>query len=202
MPRIRNPFEVRAGEQLEAVFADEDDAAHYAHEISEHGARDVRVIKRPPRLHPALVRSMQGNPDDGDYSHVEDATDHLDMPANPAGLTAKGERMYEAIKAGYGRDPRAAEIASRTVLARSRTTPGLKRNPDQRWRVWLAEAPDSYVYVHANGYMDAMRRAARSFKAAHDNEIREMVAKIDGGRAIEELVGIDPQARLQFYKRW
>jgi hypothetical protein len=46
---------------------------------------------------------------------------------NPAGLTKKGERMYEHIKAGYGRDHRAAEIASRTVLARAKTTRGLKK---------------------------------------------------------------------------
>jgi hypothetical protein len=48
--------------------------------------------------------------------------------SNPAGLTAKGERMYEHIKEGYGRDPRAAEIASRTVLDRASKIPGLKRN--------------------------------------------------------------------------
>jgi hypothetical protein len=49
--------------------------------------------------------------------------------ANPAGLTPKGERMYQHIKAGYKGDPRAAEIASRTVIARSRDVPGLRRNP-------------------------------------------------------------------------
>jgi len=49
---------------------------------------------------------------------------------NPAGLTSKGERMYEHIKAGYAGDPRAKEIASRTVLARAHEVPGLKRrNP-------------------------------------------------------------------------
>lgn len=47
--------------------------------------------------------------------------------SNPAGLTAKGERMYEHIKAGYGDDPRAAEIASRTVLAKAKSTRGLKK---------------------------------------------------------------------------
>jgi hypothetical protein len=46
---------------------------------------------------------------------------------NPSGLTAKGERMYEHIKEGYGGDPRASEIASRTVLARSKITRGLKK---------------------------------------------------------------------------
>jgi len=42
---------------------------------------------------------------------------------NPRTFTAKGERMYESIKAGYAGDPRtrdrAAEIAARTVYARA-----------------------------------------------------------------------------------
>jgi hypothetical protein len=49
---------------------------------------------------------------------------------NPAGLTAKGERMYEHVKAGYAGDPRADEIASRTVLARAKATPGLRNPPN------------------------------------------------------------------------
>jgi len=55
------------------------------------------------------------------------------LQRNPAGLTAKGERMYEDIKRSYQarHDPRAKEIASRTVLARAHQgTPGLiKKNP-------------------------------------------------------------------------
>jgi hypothetical protein len=54
------------------------------------------------------------------------------MESNPAGLTAKGERMYEHIKAGYGDTPRAAEIASRTVLARAKQVPGLKKRSPKR----------------------------------------------------------------------
>ena len=50
---------------------------------------------------------------------------------NPAGLTAKGERMYRQVKRGYQErgEPRAAEIASRTVLSRAGSIPGLKSNP-------------------------------------------------------------------------
>lgn len=46
---------------------------------------------------------------------------------NPSSVfSAKGERMYEDIKAGYGKDPRAAEIAARTVYERAAEgTPGL-----------------------------------------------------------------------------
>lgn len=49
--------------------------------------------------------------------------------SNPARLTAKGERMYEHVKQGYGADPRAEEIAARTVLSRAKQIPGLTSNP-------------------------------------------------------------------------
>ena len=45
--------------------------------------------------------------------------------SNPANLTKKGEKIYEAIKKGYGRDPRAKEIAARTVYKMAHTKPGL-----------------------------------------------------------------------------
>jgi hypothetical protein len=76
----------------------------------------------------------------------------------PPGLTAKGERMYEHIKEGYGRDPRRKEIAARTVIARAKEQPelGLARkgyygNPDQPminardpvdWKALRAEMAD------------------------------------------------------------
>lgn len=72
-------------------------------------------------------------------------------------------------------------------------------NPAVRWRVWFSESPDSYVTVSAGGYMDAMRLAAPQFKGAHDGETREMIAKIDGGRAIEALVTIGHGGRLTFH---
>ncbi len=44
-----------------------------------------------------------------------------DYEENPRStFTAKGERMYQDIKRGYRGDPRAAEIAARTVYARAR----------------------------------------------------------------------------------
>jgi hypothetical protein len=55
--------------------------------------------------------------------------------SNPAGLTAKGERMYQHIKESYGDDPRAAEIASRTVLSR-RNPPNVLPVPGQAIRSW------------------------------------------------------------------
>jgi hypothetical protein len=56
-----------------------------------------------------------------------------DMQRNPATFTAKGERLYEQVKAGYGRDPRAKSIAAATVYKQSHKVPGLvraRRNPD------------------------------------------------------------------------
>lgn len=64
---------------------------------------------------------------------------------NPAGLTAKGERMYEHIRDRYRGSPRAEEIASRTVLARARTTPGLARNPSPELR---QAAIDKFTQFH------------------------------------------------------
>lgn len=50
-----------------------------------------------------------------------------ELEENPAGrFTEKGERMYEDIKATYAGDPRAEEIAARTVYARAADgVPGL-----------------------------------------------------------------------------
>ncbi len=49
---------------------------------------------------------------------------------NPAGLTARGERMYEHVKTSYPGDPRAKEIAARTVYARaSEGVVGLRQRP-------------------------------------------------------------------------
>ena len=57
----------------------------------------------------------------------------MNAQRNPRTFTAKGERMYEEIKRGYGRDPQAQEIAARTVYARAAEgAPGLvkARNAD------------------------------------------------------------------------
>lgn len=74
-----------------------------------------------------LIWSGEGshkNPRSNDALDVADVT-------NPTGvLTAKGERMYEDIKRGYEEkgEPRAAEIAMRTVYARAKEgVPGLLR---------------------------------------------------------------------------
>jgi hypothetical protein len=51
---------------------------------------------------------------------------------NPAGFTKKGEKLYLAIKKGYGRDPRAKEIAARIVYSIARDKPGLVKRPRRR----------------------------------------------------------------------
>lgn len=66
------------------------------------------------------------------HAHVDAAAcPFLGRKANPPpGLTAKGARMYESVKAGYAGDPRAKEIAARTVRARSAEgARGLVRKP-------------------------------------------------------------------------
>jgi len=44
---------------------------------------------------------------------------------NPKTFSAKGERMYGSIKRGYGKSPRAKEIAARTVYKHARKHPEL-----------------------------------------------------------------------------
>jgi len=86
---------------------------------SDRPSRFGEVLKRLPDGHmvDAIVPSF----------HIELIGDELvwdggvdDLEKNPAGLTAKGERMYEDIKRGYGKDARAKEIAARTVRARAK----------------------------------------------------------------------------------
>lgn len=63
-------------------------------------------------------------------AQMREAIIESSLQGNPAGqLTAKGERMYEDIKRGYEErgEPRAKEIAARTVAARSSQIPGLKK---------------------------------------------------------------------------
>lgn len=114
------------------------------------------------------------------------------MPSkNPPGLTAKGERMYEHIKAGYAGDPRAKEIAARTVISRAKGDPtldlalsGYYGNPVVKEMVGTVEVTvysdgDEYHWVvvdHETGWTNAgsedteakalrkARRAARGKK--------------------------------------
>jgi hypothetical protein len=68
---------------------------------------------------------------------VAEITQKMFAIKNPEGLTPKGERMYEHIKASYAGDPRAKEIAARTVLARvGEGAKGLKKNPSPEY-MWF-----------------------------------------------------------------
>lgn len=69
----------------------------------------------------------------------------------------------------------------------------------KRWRVWIGHAPDNYVVVTAGGYMEAMRLAAVQWKNLHNNEVVELIAKTDGGRAIEALVTINHYGVVTFH---
>jgi hypothetical protein len=45
----------------------------------------------------------------------------------PVDMSALGYTKTVSVKKGYGRDPRASEISSRTVLARTKSVRGLKK---------------------------------------------------------------------------
>lgn len=67
---------------------------------------------------------------------------------NPSSFTAKGERMYEGVKAGYGNAPRAKEIAARTVLSKSGSIPGLvNKNPDENFDTDILEGMTRSIWV-------------------------------------------------------
>ncbi len=69
----------------------------------------------------------------------------------------------------------------------------------KRWRVWIGHALDNYVFVTASGYTEAMRMAAVQWKNLHRGEVVELVAKIDGGRAISALVTVHTNGALTFH---
>jgi hypothetical protein len=105
---------------------------------------------------------------------------------NPAGLTAKGERMYGKIKAGYGADPRAAEIASRTVLARSREIPGLKKRNPERHGAGYKHSEDDLAHAYllrmpAGNEVDAagVARATKMTPIAAEQALDRLVAAGD-----------------------
>lgn len=84
--------------------------------------------RREEQQHAEMLQPFASNPSKRLFAPAREPSPR-EAIINPAGLTAKGERMYEQIRRGYEErgEPRAKEIASRTVLARSRTVPGLKK---------------------------------------------------------------------------
>lgn len=67
-----------------------------------------------------------------EYRREQDRVLGEQWEQNPAAFTTKGERLYEQVKRGYGRDPRAKSIAAATVYKQSAKVPGLvraRRNP-------------------------------------------------------------------------
>ena len=104
--------------------------------------REVRRIQmQPPRARLRTWMQLHGEPPRGEETaHQKRARSrqkrerkarkryYETIPSKnpPPGLTAKGERMYEHIKEGYGRDPRAKEISARTVIARAKEDPTLE----------------------------------------------------------------------------
>ena len=110
-------------------------------------AVNLAIRKGPVDVSKRVRRATESAGDEGGYEVVR---------VNPAGLTAKGERMYEHVKAGYAGSPRAKEIAARTVLARAKEgSRGLKANPDGRYgrkiAVYKGEAGSASVYRKEGG---------------------------------------------------
>lgn len=118
---------------------------------------------------------------------------------NPAALTIKGKRMYESVKKGYEAkgDPRAKEIASRTVLARAKTTPGLKNPSATMIHIPLdqtaAAITDSATQVLvAHGY----RVVTKTGEQLSPTEGRALMREI-GNNAAQVLAGMDENPENQ-----
>jgi hypothetical protein len=103
-----------------------------------HGGREQMILDTKAEAESAMQR-LAATHTDLKLSRVGER--------NPADLTAKGERMYRDIKVGYAGDPRAKEIAARTVRAAAgRGVPGLirRRNPGAAVKVGdLVVTPDN-----------------------------------------------------------
>lgn len=107
-----------------------DHLAHWMASAAFSEDQDGSYAKQGEEWHilPAKAELTVTGPDEHGMNNIR--LNFLKVPvANPANLTAKGERMYQHVKQSYQGDPRAAEIASRTVLSRSLNIPGLVRNP-------------------------------------------------------------------------
>jgi hypothetical protein len=107
---------------------------------------------------------------------------------NPAGLTRKGERMYEHVRASYPSDPRAKEIASRTVRARaSGGARGLVKNPLPH-NVEVVETVDGTWMVLVDGIQHGGKRdrsgaGNMTFSSKREAEIyAELISRPPGGR--------------------
>ena len=87
-----------------------------------YGSGVVKSIKESRNIPGAHLVSVLIDGDDEAYENIP-ADQVSPIHSNPVGmLTAKGERMYEEIRRGYEEkgEPRAAEIAMRTVYAKAK----------------------------------------------------------------------------------
>jgi hypothetical protein len=132
--------------------------------------------------------------------------------SNPAGLTAKGERMYEHVKKGYGADPRAEEIAARTVLARAKEVPGLYRNPPfvlpvpgQRIKSWdhgdgklvrICEEGTDGSYTARIQLDDGRRVTVPLMRTEYDLTPRKVLERRTGFSRHEEFIGAPAPERF------
>lgn len=144
-----NPWEVRSSSGLEGVFADEDDASFYADELSRSGASGVTARRRLRTTRSSQPRQQRRG----------------ELEGNPSGFSAKGERMYQQIKAAYDHkgDPRAEEIAARTVYASAHAgVEGLlkRENPRSSIREPWGAGTAIVIESNAHGYTGWLESAS------------------------------------------
>lgn len=113
------------GRTLPLIECGRDFAMYALSKAEGYGYLEGGFIGLPIPTSPRITMDVSFDGHEATY----DINSRIPRTANPAGLSARGERMYGHIREGYGDDPRAAEIAARTVIARSREIPGLMRNP-------------------------------------------------------------------------
>lgn len=113
------------GRTLPLIEVGRDLAMHALSEEEGYGYRAGEFVGISFPTSPRVVMSISFDGRSFEYS----IKTKIPKTANPAGLTARGERMYGHIRDSYGDDPRSSEIAARTVISRSHDIPGLMKNP-------------------------------------------------------------------------
>jgi hypothetical protein len=113
------------GDPSEPYSMDGVDAGLAVGTLLVYDEHDAVVVGLGPEHHVRHLRASDITLEPFDRALVE----------NPPNFTKKGERMYRHIKEGYAGDPRAKEIAARTVYASAaKGVPGLLRRPSRERR--------------------------------------------------------------------
>lgn len=174
---------------------------------------DAVIVRDGGRTYPATIVSARlhrrGDDPSMDTFTVQDAygviTTGIERrqlsSRNPAGLTAKGERMYEDIKRSYQKkgDPRAKEIASRTVLKQSHKVPGLVKNSAGNDEVLVRKYGLDYFLINGiwsvNRVRDALVDAGREASQSSIRAVIRTAARMRREAGLEPAIGARPRKR-------